>query len=100
MVQRLPVLYWLHGTGGGVAGIRPLAQFFDEAIEAGRVPPMTVVFVNGPIRERMVELGIAHAWIELAGIGHDPRAVLEGLVRVDGDFYRQALAQAALPARP
>jgi enterochelin esterase-like enzyme len=44
---RFPVLYWLHGTEGGVAGIRPLARFFDDAIEAGRVPPMIVVFVNG-----------------------------------------------------
>jgi enterochelin esterase-like enzyme len=241
---RLPVLYWLHGTGGGVSGIRPLAQFFDQAIEAGRVPPLIVVFVNGlparlwadskdgtsPVetvfirevipdvdrsfrtlasregrilegfsmggygaarlgfkhpelfagisilaggpfdldlqgpraqrnprlreqllrevcgndmeyyraispwvlaeqasptlraqrtlvrhavgtaddtrelnrrfRERMVELGIAHAWTELAGIGHDPRAVLERLAQVDADFYRQALAPAAPGPRP
>ena len=45
--ERLPVLYWLHGTEGGVAGVRPLARLFDEAIESGRVPPMIVVFVNG-----------------------------------------------------
>jgi enterochelin esterase-like enzyme len=44
---RLPVLYWLHGTVGGVVGIRPMARFFDEAIEAGSLPPMLVVFVNG-----------------------------------------------------
>lgn len=44
---RLPVLYWLHGTGGGVAGIRPLAEHFGDAMKAGRVPPMIVVFVNG-----------------------------------------------------
>lgn len=44
---RFPVLYWLHGTEGGVAGIRHVARFFDDAIEAGRVPPMIVVFVNG-----------------------------------------------------
>jgi enterochelin esterase-like enzyme len=44
---RMPVLYWLHGTAGGTAGIRPLAQFFDAAIEANRLPPMIVVFVNG-----------------------------------------------------
>jgi enterochelin esterase-like enzyme len=45
--QRLPVLYWLHGTGGGVAGIAPLARLFDDAIESGRIPAMIVVFVNG-----------------------------------------------------
>lgn len=44
---RLPVLYWLHGTDGGLAGIRPLAQHFDDAIVAGRIPAMIVVFVNG-----------------------------------------------------
>jgi esterase/lipase superfamily enzyme len=44
---RLPVLYWLHGTGGGIAGIPPVAKFFDDAIEAGTVPAMIVVFVNG-----------------------------------------------------
>ena len=44
---RLPVLYWLHGTLGGVEGIRPLASHFDAAMRAGRMPPMLVVFVNG-----------------------------------------------------
>jgi len=44
---RLPVLYWLHGTEGGIAGIRPLAGFFDEGMRAGRLPAMIVVFVNG-----------------------------------------------------
>jgi enterochelin esterase-like enzyme len=44
---RLPVLYWLHGTEGGISGIRPLARVFGEAMETGRIPPMIVVFVNG-----------------------------------------------------
>jgi enterochelin esterase-like enzyme len=44
---RLPVLYWLHGTMGGVSGITPLAQLVDDAIKAGRIPAMIVVFVNG-----------------------------------------------------
>jgi len=44
---RLPVLYWLHGTGGGIAGIAPLARHVDAAIAAGRMPPLLVVFVNG-----------------------------------------------------
>ena len=56
--------------------------------------------LNRRFRERMVELGIAHAWTELAGIGHDPRAVLERLAQVDADFYRQALAPAAPGPRP
>lgn len=44
---RWPVLYWLHGTDGGIAGIRPMAKLFDDAIRAGQIPPMLVVFVNG-----------------------------------------------------
>lgn len=240
----LPVLYWLHGTEGGVAAVRPLARLFEEAIEAGRVPPMIVVFVNGlprrlwadskdgaspvetvfireviphvdrsfrtiaaregrivegfsmggygaarlgfkypqlfagisilaggpfdldlrgpraqrnpqlrqqllrevcgndleyfraispwmlaataaaSLREhrtvvrhavgmlddtrelnrqfsaRMVELGIAHAYLELPGIGHEPRALLEALGEANGSFYRQALGLATLERRP
>jgi enterochelin esterase-like enzyme len=44
---RFPVVYWLHGTGGGLAGIRPLAARFDAAITAGQLPPCFVVFVHG-----------------------------------------------------
>lgn len=45
--RRFPVLYWLHGTGGGLGGIAPLAAHFDAAIRAGSIPPMLVVFANG-----------------------------------------------------
>ncbi len=45
--RRFPVLYWLHGTGGGLAGIAPLAAWFDAAIRAGKMPPVLVVFPNG-----------------------------------------------------
>jgi S-formylglutathione hydrolase FrmB len=45
--RRFPVLYWLHGSGGGLAGISPMARRFDAAIAAGRVPPFLVVFPNG-----------------------------------------------------
>ncbi len=45
--QRFPVLYWLHGSGGGLAGVRPLTAYFDSAIRAGKVPPLLVVFPNG-----------------------------------------------------
>lgn len=45
--RRFPVLYWLHGTGGGLGGIAPLSAQFDAAIRAGRVPPMLIVFANG-----------------------------------------------------
>lgn len=45
--RRFPVVYWLHGSGGGVSGIEPVARHFDQAIGTGRVPPCLVVFVNG-----------------------------------------------------
>lgn len=45
--RRFPVLYWLHGTGGGLGGIAPLAAHFDAAIRAGRIPPLLIVFANG-----------------------------------------------------
>jgi enterochelin esterase-like enzyme len=45
--RRFPVVYWLHGSGGGLPGIEPVARHFDQAIGAGRVPPCLVVFVNG-----------------------------------------------------
>jgi enterochelin esterase-like enzyme len=45
--RRFPVLYWLHGTGGGLGGINPLSEWFDRAIREGKIPPMLVVFPNG-----------------------------------------------------
>lgn len=45
--RRFPVLYWLHGSGGGLSGIGPLAAHFDAAIREGKIPPMLVVFANG-----------------------------------------------------
>lgn len=45
--RRFPVLYWLHGTGGGLVGIPRLAAHFDEAIRTGRTPAMVIVFPNG-----------------------------------------------------
>ena len=45
--KRFPVLYWLHGTGGGRGGIAPVSAWFDAAIREGKIPPMLVVFPNG-----------------------------------------------------
>ncbi len=42
-----PVLYWLHGSGGGLQGIAPVSAWFDAAIREGEIPPMLVVFPNG-----------------------------------------------------
>ena len=45
--RRFPVLYWLHGSGGGLQGIAPVSAWFDAAIREGKIPPMLVVFPNG-----------------------------------------------------
>ena len=45
--RRFPVVYWLHGSGGGLPGIPRVAARFAAAIEAGKAPPCLVVFVNG-----------------------------------------------------
>lgn len=45
--RRFPVVYWLHGSGGGLGGIAPLSRAVDEAITSGRAPAFLVVFVNG-----------------------------------------------------
>lgn len=42
-----PVLYWLHGTGGGLAGIAPVSAWFEAAIREGKMPPVIIVFPNG-----------------------------------------------------
>jgi endo-1,4-beta-xylanase len=44
---RFPVMYWLHGIGGAQTGVPLMIQRFDAAMEAGKTPPMLIVFVNG-----------------------------------------------------
>ncbi len=45
--ERFPVVYWLHGSGGGLPGIAPVTQHFAQAMQAGDIPVMLVVFPNG-----------------------------------------------------
>ena len=45
--KRFPVMYWLHGIGGAQTGLPRYIDRLDEAIQAGKAPPMIVVFVNG-----------------------------------------------------
>lgn len=45
--KRFPVIYWLHGSGGGMQGIPRVAKIFDDSIAAGKIPACMVVFVNG-----------------------------------------------------
>jgi len=45
--MRFPVLFWLHGSGGGPVGIPALARQFHQAIRDEHIPPVIVVFPNG-----------------------------------------------------
>lgn len=45
--SRFPVLYWLHGSGGGLEGIPPLAGWFAQGMMSGKMPAMLIVFPNG-----------------------------------------------------
>ncbi len=45
--QHFPVLYWLHGAGGGSRGLPQLCSWFQQAMDEGKIPPMLVVFPNG-----------------------------------------------------
>jgi endo-1,4-beta-xylanase len=45
--KRYPVMYWLHGIGGAQTGVPRYVERLDDAIAAGKTPPMIVVFVNG-----------------------------------------------------
>lgn len=45
---RFPVLYWLHGSGGSTpAAAAQIAQRYGDAMRAGKIPPMILVFPNG-----------------------------------------------------
>lgn len=46
--KRFPVLYWLHGGGGGRQGIRPLSRMFASAMRDGLTEPFLVVFIETP----------------------------------------------------
>lgn len=45
--QRFPVIYWLHGSGGGEKGLPELVEHFDLAMREGKLPPTMIVFPNG-----------------------------------------------------
>jgi poly(3-hydroxybutyrate) depolymerase len=62
--RRFPVVYWLHGSGGGLPGIPRVAALFDAAIAADKTPPCLVVFVNGLVEGMYVDWKDGSAPIE------------------------------------
>ncbi|AQQ10191.1 Endo-1,4-beta-xylanase Z precursor [Sedimentisphaera cyanobacteriorum] len=54
--KRLPVMYWLHGSGGkpsqdyragGGRGPAAISKHFGTAMQEGKIPPMIIVYPNG-----------------------------------------------------
>lgn len=45
--RRYPVVYWLHGSDGGLDGIPALTQFYYDAMVNGQMPHAIVVIANG-----------------------------------------------------
>ena len=45
--RRFPVLFYLHGLGGGVDGIAPMSWLLGQGMAQGHIPPLIVVFPNG-----------------------------------------------------
>lgn len=42
-----PVIYWLHGGGGGPVGIPPVTDFFHKAMQDENLTPTIIVFPHG-----------------------------------------------------
>ena len=60
----LPVLYWLHGSGGGLPGIPTLRNYFHYHIDNGNIPPMIVVFPWGLPQGMWVDSKSGHQPVE------------------------------------
>jgi hypothetical protein len=45
---------------------------------------------NSAFHDHLMRFGISHDWIVLAGVGHDPMAVLTALGDRHWAFYREA----------
>jgi len=62
--RRLPVVFWLHGTSGGLPGIAQLAAWFDTAITDGTCQPLLVVFANGLVASMWCDAADGSAAVE------------------------------------
>lgn len=87
--QRFPVLYWLHGSGGGLSGIGPLAGVFEAAVRNGQLPPLIVVFPNG-LPDGM--------WCDAAsGLQPVESMLMQDLIpEIDGRYRTLAVARARI----
>ncbi|MFZ9992650.1 MAG: alpha/beta hydrolase, partial [Opitutales bacterium] len=87
--RRFPVVYWLHGSGGGLPGIPSVARRFDEAIKDGQIPPCLVVFVNG------LEMGMYVDWAD--GTAPIESMIVQDLLpHIDGSYRTLAKREGRL----
>jgi enterochelin esterase-like enzyme len=87
--RRFPVVYWLHGSGGGLQGIPKVAMRFDEAIRAGKAPPCIVVFVNG------LEMGMYVDWAD--GSAPVESMIIQDLLpHIDANYRTRATREGRL----
>jgi len=87
--RRFPVVYWLHGSGGGLPGIPRVAAVFAAAIEDGKAPPCLVVFVNGMPNGMYVDWKDGSAPLETV-------IIKELLPHVDASFRTRATREGRL----
>ena len=66
--KRYPVVYWLHGIGGSQQGVPGMTARMTEAINAGKMPPLIMVFVNGMIRSSWVDSADGKSPVESVAI--------------------------------
>ena len=82
--QRFPVLYWLHGSGGSSPGsAAQVAQRYGEAMKAGKIPPMIMVFPNG------LPMGMWCDWKD-GSVKLETMFIEELIPRIDRSFRTQA----------
>lgn len=82
--RRFPVLYWLHGSGGSSPGAAAqVAQRYGEAMQAGKIPPMLMVFPNG------LPMGMWCDW-KNGSVKLETMFIEELLPHIDRSFRTQA----------
>ncbi|HCN28966.1 MAG TPA: hypothetical protein DIT64_09400 [Verrucomicrobiales bacterium] len=81
--RRYPVVYWLHGIGGSQQGVPAMTARLTSAIEAGKTPPLIMVFVNGMIRSSYVDSADGKMPVETVSIQ-------ELIPHVDATYRTQA----------
>jgi enterochelin esterase-like enzyme len=88
--RRFPVLYWLHGSGGSTpAAAAQVARRYGEAMKAGKIPPMIMVFPNG------LPMGMWCDWKD-GSVKLETMFIEELIPHIDRSFRTQAKREGRL----